>query len=54
MEKNLNDEGLTTNVGKTKAFDTGQRTIFTSRIDPCVMCGKKVGGNPIECVEGCK
>ena len=40
-EKAPNAKGLKINVSKTKAFRIGMRTI--TKVDPCAVCGKKVG-----------
>ena len=50
-KKALNNKGLKIYVSKIKEFYTGQRTISASKIDPCSVCGKRVGCSFIKCVE---
>ena len=45
----LQEKGLKINVNKTKAFYTGNIMINQSKVDPCAVCGKRVGNNSIKC-----
>ena len=44
-------KGLKVNLGKTKVMVSGmERELLVSKIDPCGMCGKRVGANSVLCV----
>ena len=46
----LEDKGLKVNVGKTKMMVSGtEAEIALSKIDPCGICGKRVGSNVVWC-----
>ena len=50
MEKCDRRKRLRVNVGKTKAFCTGERAKTKICVkDPCSLCGKGVGSNSIQC-----
>ena len=48
----LEDKGLKVNVGKTKMMVSGTegKTVL-SEIDPCGVCGKRVGSNAVCCTQ---
>ena len=44
-------KGLKVNLGKTKVMVSGEeRVVSVSKVDPCGVCGKKVGVNSVLCV----
>ena len=43
------DKGLKVNVGKTKIVVSGTGEIVLNKIDPCGICGKRVGSNAVCC-----
>ena len=46
----LEDKGLKVNVGKTKMMVSGtEGDIVLSTIDPCGICGKRIGSNTVCC-----
>ena len=45
----LQEKGLKINVNKTKTFYTGNILITQSKVDPCAVCGKRVGNNSTKC-----
>ena len=46
----MEEKGLRVNVGKTKAFCTGEKIRTKVCVkDPCPSCGKGVGSNSIQC-----
>ena len=48
----LEGKGLKVNVGKTKMKMSGtEGEIVFSRIDPCGICGKRVGSNAVSCTQ---
>ena len=49
MEKCIGrqDKGLRVNVGKTKMLVSGTEEIELSKIDPCGICGERVGSNAV-------
>ena len=50
----LESKGLRVNVGKTKILDgDGSKLVPKSEIDPCSVCGARVGRNSIRCTK-CK
>ena len=51
----LEGKGLKVNVGKTKMMVSGtQGEIVLSKIDPCGICGKRVGSNAVCCTQCAK
>ena len=52
MHWNLKGKGLKVNVGKTKMMVSGTKEeIVLSKIDPCGICGKRVGSNDVRCTQ---
>ena len=48
----LEGKGLKVNVGKTKMMVSGtEGEITSSKIDPCGVCGKRVGSNAVCCTQ---
>ena len=48
----LEGKGLKVNVGKTKIMVSGtEGKIVLSKIDPCGICGKRVGSNAVCCTK---
>ena len=48
----LEDKGLKVNVGKTKMIVSGtEEETVLSKIDPCGVCGKRVGSNAACCTQ---
>ena len=48
----LEGKGLKVNVGKTKMMVSGtEGEIALSKIDPCGVCGKRVGSNAVCCTQ---
>ena len=48
----LEDKGLKVNVGKTTMIvSRTEREIVLSKIDPCGICGKRVGSNAVCCTQ---
>ena len=48
----LEGKGLKVNVGKTKMMVSGtEAEIALSKIDPCGLCGKRVGSNAVCCTQ---
>ena len=48
----LEGKGLKVNVGKTKMMMSGTESeITSSKIDPCGVCGKRVGSNAVSCTQ---
>ena len=48
----LEGKGLKVNVGKTKMMVSGtEGEIVLSKIDPCGICGKRVGSNAVCCTQ---
>ena len=48
----LEDKGLKVNVGKTKMMASGtEKEIVLSKIDPCGICGKRVGSKAVCCTQ---
>ena len=48
----LEGKGLKMNVGKTKIMVSGTKgEIVLSKIDPCGICGKRVGSNTVCCTQ---
>ena len=48
----LEDKGLKMNVGKTKMMVSGtEGEIVVSKIDPCGICGKRIGSNAVCCTQ---
>ena len=48
----LEGKGLKVNVGKTKTMVSGtEGEITSSKIDPCGICGKRVGSNAVCCIQ---
>ena len=45
----LEDKGLKVSDGKTKMMGSGTKEIVLSKINPCGICGKRVGSNPVCC-----
>ena len=44
----MKDKGLKVNIGKIKMTVSGsKRKIVSSKIDPCRICGKRVGSNAV-------
>ena len=51
----MQDKGLKVNVGKTKiTVSETKGEIFLSKIDPCGICGKRVGSNTVCCTQSMK
>ena len=44
----LQEKGSKINVNKTKVFYTGNIMIHLAKVDPCAVCGKRVGNNSCE------
>ena len=48
----LEGKGLKVNVGKTKMMVSGtEGEVTSSKIDPCGVCGKRVGSNAVCCIQ---
>ena len=48
----MEDKGLKVKVGKTKMMVSGtEGEKFLSKIDPCGICGKRVGSNTVCCTQ---
>ena len=48
----MEGKGLKVNVGKTKMMVSGtEGEIALSKIDPCGICGKRVGSNAVYCTQ---
>ena len=51
----MEDKRLKPNVGKTKMMVSGtEGEIVLSKIDPCGICGKRVGSNAVCCTQDTK
>ena len=48
----MDDKGLKVNVGKTKMMVSGtEGEILLSKINPCEICGKRIGSNAVCCTQ---
>ena len=48
----LKDKGLKVNIEKTKMMKSGtEGEIVLSKIDPCGICGKRIGSNAVCCTQ---